>query len=59
MISENLEMFLVWLESILRNGVIGYGISATVVTMLEVKIRENFLPIIMKMERKGYKKNRR
>ena len=59
MISENIEMFLTWFGRILENGILGCGISFTVGTMLETKIREIFLPIIMKIERRGYKKNRR
>lgn len=52
MISENIEVILSWFKSILLSGVIGYGFYFSAGNILETKIRENFLPIIMKMERK-------
>ncbi len=55
MISENIEMFLAWFESILLSGIIGYGFYFSMGTILETKIRENFLPIIMNIERRDKK----
>ncbi len=59
MISENIQMFLVWFWIILQGGVVGYGISYSIGTMLlgiilKIEIQEKVeLKIVKAKEKNG------